>query len=121
MAGEVQITGLPELRSSLKGLDEGLRDLSTVNAEVANDLARAIASAAPRRTGRLAGSWQGRGTRDTAEAESTLDYAGPIEYGVPSRNVEGQHYAERALDRSTAAIESKYDAGVSRLCRKAES
>jgi hypothetical protein len=47
-------------------------------------------------------------------------YAPCQEYGVPSHNIEGQHYAERALDAAEPAIASTYDKGTQTACRKAE-
>ena len=120
MAGEIQIKGEPELHRALTQLEGELRDLSSVNAEVARELAQAIGARAPVLSGRLAASWYGSGESDKAEASSDLDYAGPQNYGVPSHNIEGTHYAEKALAESSSTIESTYRAGVARLCRKAE-
>ena len=47
-------------------------------------------------------------------------YAPVQEYGNPAHNIEGQHYAERALTTAQPKIESDYSQGVENLCRKAE-
>ena len=120
MATEIKIEGLPELSRALGGLSGDLRDLSALNAKVGDDLAAEIGRLAPRDTGRLADSWRGSADASKAEASSDLNYAGCQEYGVPSHNIEGKHYAERGLDAAGPAIESTYDEGVQKLCTKAE-
>ena len=121
MAGELQVTGQAELRRSLAGLKRDLRDLSPVNREIAGDLARAIGSRAPRRTGALAASWRPVAKPEAATATSALAYAGIQNWGNPGHNITGTHYAEEALAAAESGAQRKYDAGVSRLCRKAES
>ena len=120
MADELRIEGLPQLHSALDGLGRDLRDMTPANRAAADVLARSIAELAPRDTGRLADSWRGSADASKAEASSDLNYAGCQEYGVPSHNIEGKHYAERGLDAAGPAIESTYDEGVQKLCTKAE-
>jgi hypothetical protein len=71
-------------------------------------------------SGRLAGSFEAIGSRDKAEASSSLDYAGVQEFGSAGHNIEGKHFAEAALTSSASAAEAKYQQGIGRLCRKAE-
>jgi hypothetical protein len=116
----VKVIGGPALHRSLQGLTGNLRDLSSVNAEVARDLVAAVSSRAPRDTGRLAGSFHASGSREKAEASSSLVYAPVQNYGSPGHNIEGRHFAEAALTSSTGAAEAKYRKGIGQLCRKAE-
>ena len=120
MATEIKIEGLPELSRALDGLSGDLRDLSALNGKVGDDLAAEIGRLAPRDTGRLAESFSGSGDASKAEASSELVYAPVQEYGNPAHNIEGQHYAERALTTAQPKIESDYSQGVENLCRKAE-
>jgi hypothetical protein len=116
----LKITGEAELHRSLKTLGGDLSDLSRVNGDVARDLAAAIGARAPVATGRLAGSFTASGSHDKATASSSLDYAGPQNYGVPGHNIRGTHYAEDALASSAGDAETKYRHEAERLCRKAE-
>jgi hypothetical protein len=120
VAGELKIEGEAELIHSLDGLKGDLRDMAPIHAKIADDLAAEIGRLAPRLTGRLAASFSGTGTADKAEASSELVYAPVQEYGSPGHNIEGQHYAERALAIAQPKIESDYSGGVDKLCRKAE-
>lgn len=120
MAGEIKVEGLPALHSALDGLGADLRDMRAANQAAGDLLARQIGELAPRDTGRLADSFRGTAVAGGAEASSDLVYAPCQEYGVPSHNIEGQHYAERALDAAEPAIASTYDKGTQTACRKAE-
>ena len=120
MPNKVEIVGGPALHSALTGLEGDLRDLSGLNGEVAEKLARAVGEAAPVDTGALAGSWEGTGTPSAAEVSSPLAYAGPQNYGVPDHNIEGTHYAEKALASSEAAAAEQYRAGLDKLTAEAE-
>jgi hypothetical protein len=120
VAATITVKGVPELHRSLRTLENDLRDLSTVNADVARDLVAAVSARAPRKSGRLAGSFTATGSRDKATASSSLDYAGVQEYGSAGHNIEGKHFAEAALEASAGGAEAKYRNGVERLCRKAE-
>jgi hypothetical protein len=116
----IKVTGGPELHRSLKALSGDLADLSTLNGDVARDLVSAVRARAPRKSGRLAGSFQAIGSRDKATASSSLDYAGVQEFGSAGHNIEGKHFAEDALTSSAPGAETKYRRGIERLCRKAE-
>ena len=97
-----------------------LRDLTPVNADIAGDLARAVGAAAPRASGALAASFEGTGTPGGAEVSSELNYAGPQNYGVPAHNIAATHYAENTLAAAEPAANAKYQAGIAKLVRKAE-
>ncbi len=121
MAGDVAIEGLPELHRSLAGLDHDLRDMSGLNRSAAGELVKALAVTAPKVTGRLAGSFTASGTQREAVAESALIYAPVIDNGWGAHNIEAQHYSEQALAASSSAVTSKYQEGVDRMVKKAES
>jgi hypothetical protein len=117
---DIEVKGLPELSRSLKGLEADLKDMTPINGDVARDLVAAVSSRAPRKSGRLAGSFVATGSAKKATASSALDYAGVQNYGSAGHNIEGQHFAEAALEASAAGAEAKYRDGVAKLCRKAE-
>jgi hypothetical protein len=120
VATRIEIKGQAECHRALTGLTGDLRDLSSLNADVARVLVSAISARAPVDSGALAGSFQGTGTRDTAEASSSLPYAGVQNYGYARHNIAGKHFAEAALAEAAPAAEDKYRAGIGKLCKKAE-
>lgn len=120
MAAEIRVLGAPELDAALSGLGRDLHDLTPLNQEIAGDLAKAVAAAAPRVSGRLAASFRPTGTSDAATVESDLIYAPVIEYGWGEHNIEPAHFAESALAESSSGAEAKYRAGVEKLVRKAQ-
>jgi hypothetical protein len=120
VATRIEIKGKPECHRALKGLENDLRDLSPLNEDVARDLVSAISARAPVDTGALAGSFEAIGSRDKAEASSSLPYAGVQNYGYAPHNIGGQHFAEAALADATPAAEDKYEKGIANLCKKAE-
>jgi hypothetical protein len=121
VASELVIKGEPELHAALSKLGGNLRDMTSLNGQVADELARAIGSAAPRLTGTLAGSFHGKGSKDTAEVTSELVYAPVIENGWAAHNIEARHYAESTLTQSEGTIQKRYEEGVGQMCKKAES
>jgi hypothetical protein len=120
VAYRIEVKGGPELHRALQGLNGDLRDLSRLNGDVARDLVSAIRARAPRESGRLAGSFEPIGSRDKAEARSSLDYAGVQNFGYAPHNIEGTHFAEAALTSAAPAAEAKYRQGIGELCKKAE-
>ena len=121
MADRIEIVGGPELTRSLKGLEHDLRDLAPVNRSAAGELVKALAASAPKVTGRLAASFRPSGTQREAIAESELIYAPVIDNGWSAHGIEAQHYSEQALAASRSSVESRYQEGVGRMVRKAES
>ena len=120
MASDVIVHGLPETHAALRGLESDLHDLTSTNLAAAGDIARAIAAAAPKVTGRLAGSFHATATREAGKVESDLVYAPVIEYGWAQHNIEPAHYVEEGVSAGTPAAERRYDTELTRACRKAE-
>ena len=122
MAGAtVTVEGGPELRRALKALGADLHDLTALHRAIAADVVAAVASTAPRDSGRLASSFRPNATRTTAKARTSLVYAPVINYGWDAHNIAAQHYAEAALNASSSAVMAKYKSGIEQLLRKAES
>ena len=120
-SSSVVVHGGPELARALDGAKRDLKDMGPVNRRAADVVAKAIAAAAPRVTGALAGSFRASSTGDRATVESDLIYAPVINNGWPAHGIDAQHYAEDGLERSTAAVEKTYSDGVDQICKKAES
>lgn len=91
----VQVEGARELRKALKAVEGGLDDLKDTHTRIAAVVVPPARSGAPRRTGRLAGSIRGSGTKTTATIRAggaRLPYGGPIHWGWPARHIKGQPF-----------------------------
>jgi hypothetical protein len=120
VAGQVTITGQEETRRSLRQLRAELENLADAHKAAAGVLAGAIGAAAPHRTGALASSFVGSGSRQGAEVSSSLDYAGPVNYGVPRRGIAPTNYVQRAASSSESKVGDTYEREIQKLLRKAE-
>src|SRR5262245_52256252 len=93
MAGRVvvEMEGSRELRRTLRAAGDDLTDLKDAHAQVASLVAPRGRSNAPFRTGRLAGTVRGSGTKTAALLRAgfaSVPYAGVREWGWPARNQE---------------------------------
>lgn len=98
MSSDVELRGGAEVRRALRQVADDLDgDLGGAYTEIAARGARLTGQAAPRLTGRLAGSWTPRtGTAGKAEWSSRLPYAGVINRGG-YHGIRGRRYVEAAL------------------------
>lgn len=83
-----EVKGGRELRRTLKQADETLEDLKRAHAEAAQIAARASASLAPKRTGRLADTIRSSGTKTAGiirAGRKAVPYAAPIHWGWGTR------------------------------------
>jgi hypothetical protein len=93
---DVRVQGLDTLASTMHKAGEALQNMDSAHSRAAAVIASAAAAAAPRRTGRLAGSVRAGRATGKGLVEVTAPYAGPIEWGWPSRNIDGTHFAMNA-------------------------
>lgn len=104
----VAIDGVGQLRAHLGDVADGLGDLSTVNAQIAQLVARTARDLAPKRTGKLAASVRvSKGPRQvTVRADAV--YAGPIHWGWHRRHIKANPFitvaAQRTEERWTALL-----------------
>jgi hypothetical protein len=94
MPRSVTVTGVAELRADLGTLWDAV---PAAYPELARAMADRISSFAPRRTGRLAGSWEPATDTTSASASSGVVYAGPINFGWRARNIRPASFVERAI------------------------
>ena len=119
MAGgvSVKITGDVEVQRALHGIATELEDLDSFD-QVAGEYARIVSGFAPRRTGRLAGSAQGRAVRNKAVVIVTAPYASVQNYGSPRRNIPASHFMQRAdevmVPRAVEKIDGQIDSAIRR-------
>jgi hypothetical protein len=108
MATTVKVVGEDRLASTMDRAAKQLSDIDTTEAAAA--IANRIPATAPRRSGRLAGSFtSGRGT-----ITSPLVYAVPIHWGRPAHNIEANPFVYRARDEA----ESQYLAALEKSGQK---
>lgn len=91
----VKVEGARELRKALKSVEGGLDDLKATHDKIAQVVVPVGRRGAPRRTGRLAGSIRGSGTKTQAVVRAggaRLPYGGPIHWGWPKRNIKAQPF-----------------------------
>ena len=101
---ELNLKGAAELASTLAIAAAAFEDLQEGFTAAAEIIQRAQSSAAPRRTGRLAGGMQLRYEgRNSAMLTNPLVYAVPIHWGRRAHNIEANPYVIRAADRTETA------------------
>jgi len=104
---DVRLEGLTTFLSTMQKAEQELAKLDSAHSRTSQMIASAAAAAAPRRTGRLASSVRASSGDKGGLVEVTAAYAGPIEWGWPSRNVDATHFAMKAA-RATEASWIKF-------------
>jgi hypothetical protein len=114
----VEVEGARELRKALKGIEGGLDDLKDTHNKIAQVVVPAGRSGAPHRTGRLAGSVRGSGTKTAAVVRAggaRVVYGGPIHWGWPARHIKGQPFLTDAGQQTEPQWVAIYEHDVQRL------
>jgi len=100
----IEVVGGRQLRASLKRCGEDLDDLTAAHARAASTVV--ARQHAPRRTGALAATVRGSGTKTRAVVRAgyaRVPYAGPIHWGWPDRGIPPQPWlVEAAVDSQPA-------------------
>jgi len=120
-AARVQVTGAKELRKAMQRMGADVSDLTKINREAARTVLEAARGLVPVQTGRLrksmkAGATRTRGT--VSAGDRLVEYAGPIHFGWPARNIEPQPFIYDALDARKDEVVDKYEAHIEALVRK---
>jgi hypothetical protein len=92
--------GVVQLVSSLDELVDSLAHMSEAHRAAARIALEAARSRAPIRTGRLRASGSYDSTGVTGSVVFTAPYAGPVHWGVPSRNIPASLFAIRGTQAS---------------------
>jgi hypothetical protein len=113
-----EIAGLKTLVKTLRAAGDDLSDLKDANAKAAALVASAATAAAPRRTGRLAGT--GRGNRAAGKAEiifggARARYAPVVHWGWPKRRIAPDEFASRAAQRTEPQWVEFYAADIQKI------
>lgn len=104
-AGGIRVDGARQLRANLRRAGDDLGDLRDAHAAAARIVVGG--TIAPSRTGTLAGSVRGSGTKTASivrAGSKRVPYAGPIHWGWRRRNIEPQPF----LTTAAAATEPRW-------------
>jgi hypothetical protein len=115
----VQVIGARQLRATLKRAGDDLQDLTDAHGKISRIVVGA--TRAPRRTGRLAGSVRGSGTKTVATVRAgraSVPYAGPIHYGWPARRIAPNPFLTDAAHATEPTWTAVYTQTVNRLLEK---
>lgn len=109
----IEIKGGKRLRATLRKAGIDLGDLKEAHAKAANIAANAARSRAPRgKTGRLAGSVRGAGTKTFGVIRAGFartPYAGPIHYGWPKGSgPRGSYAGDPFITEAAQSTESQW-------------
>lgn len=122
MAGEgIKVEGAANLRRTLRRAGDDLGNLKAAHAEAAQIAARASEALAPRRTGRLAATIRGAGTKTAGVLRAgyaSVPYAGPIHWGWRARNISPQPFLSDGATDSQGRWLPVYEAAVDDAIRK---
>lgn len=114
-----RVEGVTELARSLDALANDIEgDLGGVYQDLAERGVKAVSSFAPRRSGRLAGSFAAKGGKGQAEVSSDLIYAGPIDGGWRKHNIAPAHYTRRAAEQLAEQAPAVLDAAIAQAIRE---
>jgi len=116
-----EVEGAKELRKTLKGVEDGLKDLTAAHKDVARIVADDAAVRAPKRTGSLSASIRPAATKTMAvvrAGSARVPYAGVQEWGWPARNIPGQPFIVPAAADTEATWAARYNEAVDELLGK---
>lgn len=97
-----RVEGLTSVVRALQAMGLDVEDLKDAFSEIASEGARAAASFAPVRTGRLASNIRGNRAKSkavVAAGRASVPYAGPINYGWATRGIAPSGFMQ-AADRA---------------------
>jgi hypothetical protein len=118
----IKLDNMREFRRDLKALgDDAINDLKAVHTANANIVAGTARVLVPKRTGRLAGTIRGAGTKTGGRVRAgfkAVPYAGPIHFGWADRGIKPQPFLYDALDRRRNEVAQNYAQQLENLKRK---
>lgn len=109
MTDRVTISGQREVASAFDALARDVADMSEPNKRIAELIVPGASRRSPRRSGALAASWRGQASKIAAGVVSGVPYAGPVEYGVPSRGMAGAAMVADTIAEQADAIIGEYE------------
>lgn len=115
MAGTVRVEGAAEFAASCDRAAAELAHLDDAHSRVGGFIRAQASAAAPRRTGRLAGSIRADATGDSVTVGSSLIYAGVIHNGWARHNIAANPFLTVPAERTTDTWAGYYFTAVERV------
>lgn len=119
MAAKVKVEGIPQTTAAFNKVSNEIKDLSAAHQAEANMLLPDIKSATRKRSGDLAGAWQGDGIATEAKFINSVVYAGVQEYGWGSHNIEPTNAITQAFERNSERTEAIYADAIGDIAKRA--
>lgn len=94
-----KVEGLRQVVKALQDIGLDVEDLKGAFSTIAREGAQRAAALAPRKSGRLARDIRGNRAKSKAvitAGRASVPYAGPINYGWPTRNIAASGFLQRA-------------------------
>lgn len=110
MSTLLNVEGGRKLRAALKAAGDDLADMTAAHKRITDIVIGTAGGKVPRRSGRLASSVRGSGTKTASVVRAggaRVPYAGPIHWGWPTRNISAQPFlvdAARATEPQWTAV-----------------
>lgn len=117
----IEVEGAARLRRTLRRAGDDLQDLRAAHAAAANIAASASAALAPKRTGTLADTVRGSGTKTAGVLRAgfaKVPYAGPIHWGWPARHITANPFLSDGAKDSEGRWLPVYEAAVDQALQK---
>jgi phage gpG-like protein len=109
---QVEVVGDTRLRATLHAAGAALAHMDAANQATARLVQQRARGAAPKRTGRLAGSLVATATGDTARVSSGLVYAGVQHYGWAAHGISAHPFLVPVAEASQAVWIRTYEAQI---------
>jgi hypothetical protein len=119
MTAKVKVDGIPQTTAALNKVANQIQDLSQAHQAEANMLLPDIKAATRKRSGDLAGAWQGDGIATEAKFINSVVYAGVQEYGWSGHNIEPTNAITQAFERNSGQTEAIYADAIGDIARRA--
>lgn len=117
----IRVEGTRRLRRTLRQAGDDLGNLKSAHADAAEIAARASEALAPKRTGTLARTIRGSGTKTAGvmrAGRASVPYAGPIHWGWPARNISPQPFLSDGATNSQGRWLPVYEKAIDDAVRK---
>lgn len=124
MSAHVEVQGLARMQRTMRRAGLSLDEFKEVHRRVARTVAVAGRGLAPHRTGRLAASVRGSGTKAQAVVRAgtgrngAVPYAGVIHWGWEAHNITAQPFASRAATDTEPEWLGDYERHIDRTIRQ---
>jgi hypothetical protein len=115
MATKATVEGAAELSASFRRASSDLEHMNDSHSRVGGFVVTQAKMAAPRRTGRLAGSIRATATGSDVTIGSGLIYAGVIHNGWPRHGITANPFLRVPAERTQGSWINYYDAEVDRI------